>query len=80
MDTEIKKIVTDIISKQADIVYKKMLVFSAVAGGSWIYGIKIGGYLGFFIWIVFLFAVLGVVVNLSKHGTLYRELEDIKNG
>ncbi len=79
MNIEIKKTVIEIISKQADIVYKKIFIFSAVAGGTWIYGIKTGGYLGLIIWIVFLFSVLGVVVNLSKQGKLYRELEEMKN-
>jgi len=79
MNIEIKKILVDIISKQADIVYKKIFMFSAVVGGTWIYGIKTGGYLGILIWIVFLFSVLGVVINLSKQGKLYRELEEMKN-
>ena len=79
MDIEIKKILVDIVSKQADIVYKKVFIFSAVAGGTWIYGIKTGGYLGLIILIVFLFSVLGVVVNLSKQGKLYKELEEMKN-
>lgn len=70
----------DIIAKQADIIYKKILIFSAIAGGSWIYGIKTNGYLGFIIWIVFVLAVVGLVINLIRQGTLYMELEEIKNG
>ena len=42
--------------------------------------IKTNGYLGFIIWIVFVLAVVGLVVNLTKQGTLYLELEEIKNG
>jgi hypothetical protein len=34
MQSEEKKILSDIISKQVDIVYKKTFVFSAIAGGS----------------------------------------------
>ena len=70
----------DIIGKQADIVYKKIFIFSAIAGGSWIYGIKTNGYLGVVIWIVFILAVIGLVVNMTRQGTLYTELEEIKNG
>ena len=70
----------DIIAKQADIIYKKIFIFSAIAGGSWIYGIKTNGYLGFIIWIVFVLAVVGLVINLIRQGTLYMELEEIKNG
>ena len=72
--------IIDIIAKQAEIVYKKIFIFSAIAGGSWIYGIKINGYLGFVIWFVFILSAMGVVINLTKQGTLYRELEEMKNG
>ncbi len=37
------------------------------------------GYLGFLLWFVFILTTLGVVVNLTKQGTLYKELEDMKN-
>jgi len=70
----------DIIAKQADIIYKKIFIFSAIAGGSWIYGIKTNGYLGVLLWIVFVLSVVGLVVNLTRQGTLYIELEEIKNG
>ena len=70
----------DIIAKQADIIYKKIFIFSAIAGGSWIYGIKTNGYIGVIIWVVFVLAVAGLVVNLTKQGVLYTELEEIKNG
>ena len=70
----------DIIAKKADIIYKKIFIFSAIAGGSWIYGIKTNGYLGITIWLVFVLAVIGLVVNLTRQGTLYIELEEIKNG
>ena len=70
----------DIIAKQADIIYKKIFIFSAIAGGSWIYGIKIHGYLGVIVWIVFVLGAIGLVINLTKQGTLYVQLEEIKNG
>ena len=70
----------DIIAKQADIIYKKIFIFSAIAGGSWIYGIKTDGYLGLMIWIVFILSAVGLVVNLTRQGVLCKELEEIKNG
>jgi len=70
----------DIIAKQAEIVYKKIFIFSAIASGSWIYGIKMNSYLGFIVWIVFVLCTIGLVANLTKQGTLYTELEEIKNG
>jgi len=70
----------DIIAKQADIIYKKIFIFSAIAGGSWIYGIKTNSYFGLIIWVVFVLTAIGLVVNLTRQGTLYVELEEIKNG
>ena len=77
---EKEKLHTEIITRQSDIIYKKLLIFSAIAGGSWLYGIKFNGYLGFVIWMIFILSVIGVVVNLTKMGLHYTELEDIKNG
>ncbi len=70
----------DIIAKQADIVYKKIFIFSIIGGGSWIYGIKMNGYIGIVLWIVFMLASVGLVINLTKQGLLYKELEEIKSG
>ncbi len=77
---EKSRALADIIAKQSDIIYKKVFVFVAVSGGSWIYGIKTDGYFGFVIWVVFVLSVIGIVFNLTKMGILYKELEDIKNG
>ena len=56
----------DLIAKQADIIYKKIFIFSAIAGGSWIYGIKSGSYISIIVWIVFVLGVIGLVINLTK--------------
>ena len=77
---EKEKIRIEIITHQSDIIYKKLLIFSAIAGSSWLYGIKFTGYFGFVIWMVFTLSVIGIVVNLTKMGLHYKELEDIKNG
>ncbi len=79
MKFEEKKILSDIVIKQTDIIYKKIFIFIAIAGGSWLYGIKMDGYLGLAIWFVFILSSIGVVVNLTKMGNLYKELEDFKN-
>jgi hypothetical protein len=76
---EKKKILSEIVSKQSDIIYKKVFIFTVIAGGSWLYGVKIDGYLGYIIWFVFLLSSIGIVFNLSNMGILYRELEEIKN-
>jgi len=44
------------------------------------YGIKTNGYFGLIIWVVFVLTAIGLVVNLTRQGTLYVELEEIKNG
>jgi len=77
---EKNKVLIDIIAKQSEIIYKKIFVFVAVSGGSWMYGIKIDDYFGFVLWIVFVLSGIGIVFNLTKMGILYKELEDIKNG
>ncbi len=38
------------------------------------------GYIGIALWVVFMLASVGLVINLTKQGTLYKELEEIKNG
>ncbi len=77
--TKQRKVLSDIISKQSDLIYKKVFIFTAISGGSWLYGIKIDGYFSLVVWIVFILSAIGVVVNLIKMGMHYKELEEIKN-
>jgi hypothetical protein len=62
----------DILSKKADIIYKKVVVLLACAGGSGAYAIKFtqDGYyfLGAFLWLVFIFSIVGL-------GTLYYKID-----
>jgi len=52
----------------------------AIAGGSWLYAIKTDSktFLDIGIWIAFILAGYGVIVNFSKLGNLYKELEEIE--
>jgi len=70
----------DLISKKVDIVKSKILGFMAIAGGSWLYAIKTDSktFLDIGIWIAFILAGYGVIVNFSKLGNLYKELEEIE--
>lgn len=77
---EERKLVSDILIKQAEIVYKKVFIFLAVAGGSWIYGVKTDGYFGVMVWFAFILSVVGVIANLDRMGILYKDLEEMKNG
>ena len=75
-----KKFISDVLAKQADIVYKKVFIFMAVSGGSWIYGVKTDGYFGLVIWFAFTLSTVGVIANLGRMGILYKDLEEIKYG
>ena len=53
----------------------------AIAGGSWIYAIKINDVtiLSFGIWLVFALGVFGTIVNFLKMGELYKNLEGFED-
>ena len=71
----------DIISKEIEIYKTKLLLFTSIAGGSWIYAFKLDeiSYL-FILWFVFLISIMGIFLNLSKLSDLQKELQRIKNG
>jgi len=71
----------DIIAKKLDIVKSKAIGFMAIAGGSWVYAIKIYDVtmLSFGIWLVFALGAFGTIVNFLKMGELYKNLERIED-
>ena len=72
----------DLLVKRADLIHKKMIVFLAVAGGSWIYVVKnehIIPFLLILVVIVFSLASIGIVLNLLKYGAIQKLLEEIDN-
>lgn len=71
----------DIIAKKLDIVKSKAIGFMAIAGGSWVYAIKINDVtiLSFGIWLVFALGAFGTIVNFLKMGELYKNLERIED-
>ncbi len=69
----------DIIAKQSEVVNKKLFVYLAIAGGSWIYGTKESGLIGLFAFALFMIVSIGVFVNLMKLGKIENELEELKN-
>ncbi len=76
MTLQERKDKADIISREADIVYKKMIPLLATAAGAGSYAIvflRDGFYiLGFLMLIVFVVMALGIVIN-------YQELSSLKN-
>ncbi len=70
-----------IIGKKIEIYKIKLLLFTAIAGGSWVYALKISET----IFIVLLFGVFvvacyGVSLNVMRLSDLQFELEGISNG
>ena len=39
----------DVIAKQGDLVYKKLIILAAIAGGSWLFGMKASGVENYFL-------------------------------
>jgi len=71
----------DIYYKSAELIYKKLLIFLAIAGGSWIYAIKANQFdiLAIVEWIAFVLSTIGVIINLAKYGKFQNKLEELKN-
>jgi len=71
----------DIYYKSAELIYKKLLIFLAIAGGSWIYivdknSLDIVSYSAF---VVFVLSGIGIIINLAKYGKFQKKLEEIEN-
>lgn len=58
-----------------DLIYKKLLIFSAIAGGSWIYGTKLSNsFISFLLFGFFLFIAIGIAINILKLNAIEKEL------
>jgi len=71
----------DIYYKSAELIYKKLLIFLAIAGGSWIYivdknSLDIVSYSAF---VVFVLSGIGIIINLAKYGKFQKKSEEIEN-
>ena len=72
----------DLLVKRAELIYKKMIVFLAIAGGSWVYGIKeerVSPFLLGLTLTVFSLASMAVMLNLLKYGAIQKKLEEMEN-
>lgn len=69
----------DIISKRGDLIYKKLFLLLAIAGGSWMFGVKDNGVLSYFAFIIFLLSAIGLVVNLFRLGDATRKILELEN-
>lgn len=78
MTLQERKDKADIVSKQSEIVNKKIFLYLAIAGGSWIYGTKEAGAIGLMAFLLFVIVSLGVFINLKKLNSLEQEIEELK--
>jgi hypothetical protein len=70
----------ELISKMADITYKKMVILLATVGGSGSYAIRQDGFLQIIMFFVFIFFGTGVIVNYLELNKNKKDLEEIKHG
>ena len=72
----------DIIGKEIEIYKVKLLLFTSIAGGSWIYALKFDSIISYVtvLWFVFLISIIGIFLNVSNLSDLQKELKEIKNG
>jgi len=70
----------DLLIKQADLIYKKLLIFLAVAGSSWVYGVQKSAYDRIVCTssvIIFVITALAIVWNLMKYGEIQKNIKEI---
>ncbi len=70
----------DLVSKKADIIYKKMIILLAAVGGSGSYAIRQDGLLSALLFGVSLVFVVGLVINYFELNKMKKDLEEIENG
>ena len=70
----------DLVSKKADIIYKKMIILLAAVGGSGSYAIRQDGLFQVVLFFIFVFFSIGVVVNYFELNKMKKDLEEIEHG
>ncbi len=69
----------DIVAKRGELIYKKLLVLVAIAGGSWIYGTGKNDAGSYFALLAFFLSSLGVIANLAKLGETISKIKEIED-
>jgi hypothetical protein len=80
MNLQERKDKADIVSKEAEIVYKKSFLLLASAGGVGGYAISQIGLFAYILFGLFSFLVLGIVINYFELNNLKNEIKECKNG
>jgi hypothetical protein len=69
----------DVIGKKIEIYKVKLLLFMAVASGSWVYALKFDGISYVVIlWFVFLTSIIGIFLNMTKLSNMEKKLEETR--
>lgn len=79
MTLQERKDKADIIAKRGDLIYKKLLLLIAVAGGSWIYGVGKDDIVSYFVLLAFFLSFVGIVFNLIRLGETIAKIKEIEN-
>ena len=69
----------DLLVKRAELIYKKMFIFLAIAGGSWVYGLRDAEetILRMAVLLIFGLSALGIILNLLKFGKIQNRLKEL---
>jgi len=79
MNLQERKDKADIVSKRGDLIYKKLLILTAIAGGSWLYGVGKGDVGSYFALFAFFLSTIGIVFNLIRLGETIVKIKEIEN-
>jgi len=79
MTLQERKDTADIIAKKGDIIYKKMVVLLASAGGLGGYGLNQSGFEKYFLMFLFGIVVIALVFNYFSINKAKRQIEELEN-
>ena len=79
MTLQERKDKADVVAKRGDLIYKKLILLVAIAGGSWIYGIGKDDIASYFALLAFFLSSVGIVFNLIRLGETIVNIKEIEN-
>jgi len=79
MTLQERKDKADIIAKKSDIIYKKMVVLLASAGGLGSYGLSQVGFEKYFLIFLFGILIVGLMFNYFSINKAKRQIEELEN-
>ena len=67
----------DLLSKKADVIYKKLIVLLAASGGSGSYAVSESGMTNIALYLLFGFFVVGIMINYFELNAIKKQLDKI---